>query len=47
MTAGDATCGRYEAFLAGDRTGDDGDVIYAYAACARGTTDSEKWVIDR
>ena len=46
MSAGDAAGGRYEAFLAGDRTGDDGDVMYAYGACACGTTYSEKRVVD-
>jgi hypothetical protein len=42
MTAGDANGGRYEAFLAGDRTRYDGDVTHTYAACASGTRYSGK-----
>ena len=46
MTDGDATGGRYEAFHAGGHIGDVGDVIHGYAACACGTTHSEKRVVD-
>jgi hypothetical protein len=42
VTAGDATGGRYEAILAGNRTGNDGDVTHTYAACASGTRYSGK-----